>query len=926
MSLRKCAVILVVLSFVVGCDVAPDEAALEQSARQSLKENDDRTAMIELKSILQANPENSQARRLLGELYLRQGLGQAAEKELTRAQQPGVVDVELALLLSQAFILNNELDKALEALSLPDSASAAQQAEAGLIRGDIYLAQGELQKARAAYDAAASAQPDSEWSQLAGVKVLLLDRDPGSAATRIAAVVERYPDSVEGWLLQGNLYFDLADFPAAEKSYEAALNATGTQQHTRYGFQARLGIIKSSLAQSDSATASTQIKVLLKQLPNHPLPKYFDALLAYQQQDYAKASERLSEVLAVMEKHLPGQLLMGATQFALGQYEQANQYLTYVINVAPDNQQARKMLAAVHMKLQSPQDAVKVLEPVVSDNSTNVELLRMVGLAALSAGEMDDSERYLSRALAQGESGEIRTDLAKIHLAKGEYDEAIKALEQVSGSAELQANMMIALTHLKKGEVGRAETAASQLAVDYPEEAAVYALMGGIRQMQGDRAGAIASYQQALAQNGQFVPALLELAKLAMADDRLSDAEEYLKQVIAVEQGNLRAYFGLAHLAERRKDLKQALGWMERARKNSPESVEPVAALVRYYLAEKQLDKAAEIVNEGIKKNPNNALLMRMDAQIKYNRGQKQEAIDALKNAVQKKPEDADLVILLASMQRQSGSQEQARQSLLKGLRSVSDRMKLEIELIELEIAAEQYDVAKARIDKLKADDPNSVIAYALAGHLNMVLKKYSDAAKAYQQAFNLNPSFRLLAKLMQSKHRSGKREEIDRDVTKWLSLSTANSASEDRVATLYMQLGENERAIHHYEAAVKRDGDNVPALNNLAWLYSLQSDPRSVATARKAYELAPKSSDIVDTLGWVLVKNGDYQEGIERLRDAYRMDSRNVEIAMHLVEALYQSGSGEDEARELLRTILKNSPEVQNRGDVQRLSSQLQL
>ncbi len=922
---HKYIAILVSAILVVGCSSGTDEATLMADAQQSVNNNDDRTAMIQLKSILQENPESREARRLLGEVYLRQGDGMAAQKELSRAQSLGDGGARIALLLAQAFMLKNEFDDALKWLSLPETASAKLQAEAALMRGDIFLAQAVRESAEEAYGLAISTSPDSEWGQLAEVKILLLGNELKAAATRVADMLKQHPNSVDGWLLQGNINNNLADFAAAEASFEAALKATGTSHHTRLGFQARLGIIKAALAQSDVDAASTHINVLLKQLPNHPLPKYFDALLAYQQQNYEQASERLLQVLAVMEQHLPSQLLMGATQYALGHYEQANQYLSYVLRAAPGHQQARKMLAAVHMKLQSPQEAVKVLEPVVGTEA-NADLLRMVGLAALSAGDTEGSERYLNRALAQGESGAIRTDLAKVHLAKGEYDEAIKALAQVSGDEALQASMMIALTHLKKGDHEKAKAAAQKLAVDYPKEAVVYALMGGIHQSQGDKDAARKSYQQALAKDKQFVPALLELAKLDLQAGRLAEAEAAFKQVISSERGTLRAYFGLVSIAERRSDPQQALRWMEEAHESNPESIEPVLLLARYFARDKQLDKAASIVSKGLKENPNHTLLMRMDAQIKFDQGHQAEAVDALKRAVEKKPEDAGLVIMLASMQRQQGSDEQARQSLLKGLRTVPDGRDIEVVLIQLEIANADYSAAKARIGKLKNQPQSHAVAYALEGHLNMVTEKYTDAAIAYQKAFDLNPSYKVLSQLMRAKYQLGRLDEVEGDVSHWLSLAAANLAREDEIAGLYMQLEERVRAISHYEAVIKRNAAHALALNNLAWLYALEKDSRAIPTARRAYELAPDSSDVADTLGWVLVKNGQYREGIEQLRKALRMSQADDEITIHLVEALLESGAEKGEAKQLLREALTRSPELQHRKDVQRLSSQLGL
>jgi len=922
MSQYKHLVILITLLFVAGCGVGSNE----ENQPGSEGNNDARAALIKLKSTLRDDPENRDARRLLGELYLEQGDGDSAQKELMRAQQPGESDAEISLLLAQAFILENEFDDALKYLSLPDTATPGQLAKAGLMRGGVYVTQGEPEKARGAFGIAVSTVPGSQWALLAGVKLLLLDRDLKQALASIIVMTGQYPDSVDGWLLQGRIYINMADYAAAEISYGKALGATGTEQFTRLGFQARLGIIQAALAQSNASVASKQVNVLLAQLPNHPLPKYFDALLSYQVQEYSKAEERLAQVLKVMDHHLPSQLLMGATQYALGQYEQANLHLTRVVNAVPSHQQARKMLAAVHMKLQSPKEAVRVLASAAADENADAELLRIVGVAALSAGDVAGGERYLNRALAQGENAVIRSDLAKLYLTKGEYSEAIKELEEISGDGALQARMMIALTYVKQGDIDSAMAEAKKLAVSYPEEAVVDALMGGIHQTQGDRGRARASYQQALAKNRSFVPALLELAKLDAEDNRFTESEQYFKQVLLVDSNNLRAFFGLAQIAEGRNDVKQAIVWIELAFESDRTAIEPVLVLARYYAREKQLEKAAGIIEKGIQSNPNNVLLMRMDAEINFSQGNKVEAVEILKAAALSNPGDDSVVTMLASMQRKSGNDEQARQSLLRGLRSIPDALSIEIELIDLEIANARYADAAARIKGLKKKLGNNAVVYALDGHLNMVLEKYEDAAQAYQQAFNLSPSLGMLSKLMQSKHRLGKRDEIDRDVNQWIALSASNLASEDKIASIYMQLGENARAIQRYESAISRNAGNVPALNNLAWLYSLENDSRSISVARKAYELASNSSDVIDTLGWVLVKSGEIEEGIEFLRKAHRMAEDNDEITVHLVEALVKSGSGKREAKKLLNDVIKRNPQAENRKDVQRLSSQLGL
>jgi tetratricopeptide (TPR) repeat protein len=67
----------------------------------------------------------------------------------------------------------------------------------------------------------------------------------------------------------------------------------------------------------------------------------------------------------------------------------------------------------------------------------------------------------------------------------------------------------------------------------------------------------------------------------------------------------------------------------------------------------------------------------------------------------------------------------------------------------------------------------------------------------------------------------------------------------------------------------------------------------------RKALEYDPESPAIIDSLGWVLFKQGEYEAALKELRRAYeRLDDH--EVAAHIVETLVAL-ERRDEALEVL-------------------------
>ena len=79
---------------------------------------------------------------------------------------------------------------------------------------------------------------------------------------------------------------------------------------------------------------------------------------------------------------------------------------------------------------------------------------------------------------------------------------------------------------------------------------------------------------------------------------------------------------------------------------------------------------------------------------------------------------------------------------------------------------------------------------------------------------------------------------------------------------------------------------------------YTLADHSRELPRARKlierAYAAAPKNAAIMDSLGWVLFRQGHNEQAESYLRAAYA-DDRGGDIAAHLGEVLWQLGKSDD-------------------------------
>ena len=110
--------------------------------------------------------------------------------------------------------------------------------------------------------------------------------------------------------------------------------------------------------------------------------------------------------------------------------------------------------------------------------------------------------------------------------------------------------------------------------------------------------------------------------------------------------------------------------------------------------------------------------------------------------------------------------------------------------------------------------------------------------------------------------------------------------------ASIYEEQGRTADALRELEQLVSARPDDPAALNALG--YTLADHTRELTRARRlietAHAAAPKNAAILDSLGWVLFRQGHGAEAEVYLRAAYA-DDRGGDIAAHLGEVLWQHG-----------------------------------
>ncbi|HWS64249.1 MAG TPA: tetratricopeptide repeat protein [Steroidobacteraceae bacterium] len=117
--------------------------------------------------------------------------------------------------------------------------------------------------------------------------------------------------------------------------------------------------------------------------------------------------------------------------------------------------------------------------------------------------------------------------------------------------------------------------------------------------------------------------------------------------------------------------------------------------------------------------------------------------------------------------------------------------------------------------------------------------------------------------------------------------------------ASLSEEHGQVAAALHELKTVAALRPTDPAALN--AYGYTLADNRRQLPVARRlierAHAAAPRNASILDSLGWVLFRQGHSEEALPYLNAAYA-DDHDGDVAAHLGEVLWQLGRRSDAER----------------------------
>ena len=217
-------------------------------------------------------------------------------------------------------------------------------------------------------------------------------------------------------------------------------------------------------------------------------------------------------------------------------------------------------------------------------------------------------------------------------------------------------------------------------------------------------------------------------------------------------------------------------------------------------------------------------------------------------------------------------------------------------------------------INQLSGEAQSLPFVRGIKARLALFDNRFADAIDDARVAYDDRKTIRSLLVVVRSLDGLGKVDESFDTILRFTELYPEDQRAKLLLAERLIAK-DKEAAIREYAISLEKLPNNFVALNNLAYLYFDDNQlDKALPLAEKAVNLRPNSPEAVDTLGQILLAQGDIKKARTLYDTITNQTNISDEVSVHYIELLVKVG---DEQRALRRFNDTNwtQPEMQQRA-----------
>jgi tetratricopeptide (TPR) repeat protein len=434
----------------------------------------------------------------------------------------------------------------------------------------------------------------------------------------------------------------------------------------------------------------------------------------------------------------------------------------------------------------------------------------------------------------------------------------------------------------------------------------------------------------------------LSLAEIYQKNKKFSEAAQVLEQLVKNEPDRSDLYFEWATALIFADKSAEAIKAYDKLEERTGVTKEVTIQKSRLYQRLGKNDKAITELQKYIDLNPKDAQAYGMLAEVYQNMGDKQKALDTYNKVLAVDPDNPFIHLSLADYYRSNGDKDKSIAELKLAFRNKELDVDTKISILAsylslIELHPELKDQAMELCQLLLEANPGEARVHSIYGDLLIADKKFIAAREEYRTAKKLGAKeFVVIDQILRldielqswdtlitesddalvsfpdqpvlylyngaANHQKKKYAEAIKVLNTGVKLVVDNKPLEGRFYTslgdAYNELKDYPKSDESYEKALSINPKDEFVLNNYSYYLSLRGEKldRAEAMSKLSNELRPNEGTFEDTYGWIMFKQGKYQDAKTWIGKAidHTIEKKaevHSEVLEHYGDALYKTG-----------------------------------
>ncbi|MBJ2134827.1 PEP-CTERM system TPR-repeat protein PrsT [Paraglaciecola chathamensis] len=908
------------LSAIAFCTVLPSLAFADTSenyekALSAFNQEEFSESYIHLKNALQASPSHLPSKLLMGRVLLVDGYVNDAITEFEEVMAAGA-DLNLVVVpLANAYLISRRFDALID-LPTPRSLSSSIKLDVQLLKAAAHIQKKELEQAKSIYESA-QLEFGQNSNMLNGLaQISLIQKSYAEANQYLDKALSVEPNNAKSVMLRGLVLQSQGQSDEARKQFELAY------QFDEFDPTIKRALANSYVEANMLSKAEEMITLIEEQTSGDLQTQLLKARVLAMQEKSSEADALLAQLnqmlsLATDEnKEQTGwiSLVAGITAYINKNYEVTVRELSRYVKSGSAPPELLGMLAEAHIRQGDSKKAMALLElneSIVLESIPVSSLLCDLYLASNKVFKCNNLIEELKQEY--GANHTVILLEAKLLVRRDRVDEALALLSNSNLDTNAEDVLLFKATlEANNQRYADALVSANTLVELQPDNLKYQNLHADLNIRLGNFQQATTALNNVLLADPLNVAALMNLSRVQFAQQALPESRQTIEKVIAQQGTNIPALVLHAQILIKQQKLEEAIETLLMAKAAAPNKAAPHELLANIYRQQQKYAIALTEVNALLKIDRLNSAYIFEKANLLIALNEPQQAKSQLDILFGQWSDNAARLVELSQVQRQAKDVNGAKLSLQRATSIAPQYALAKLEYGQLLISQGSLPEAKALIESMQKDFSNNPNVYVLQGNYFKAVQDIDSAYNAYSQAVTLKPDFTLpLIELYQIASQGPQKEAFKEYLSNHLSKNDDAHFQRHLLADLLYIEGNMPAAEVQYLKLISINGlpNKDRIYNNLA-LIKAESEPKQgLEYAEIAAQLTPDSAAILDTKGWLLVKNAQYQEALTTLRTAFTMRSSDPSIRYHLAAALTGLGKAEQAKSELTQALASTSP-----------------